>query len=72
MLSTKILTNNNKRIRNCLKKIIKKARWVIMEEPSSRHLIEAFKKVNTKIPEVDENDGFQRSCFDSSQNERSK
>ena len=47
-------------------------RWVKMDEPSSCNLIGMIKKVYTKLPEVDENDGFQRSCFDSSQNERCK
>ena len=43
-----------------------------MDELPSCFLIRLIIEVNTKIPEVDENDGFQRSCFDSSQNERSK
>ena len=43
-----------------------------MDEPSSCNLIRTFKKSNTKILEVHENDGFQKSCFDSSQNERCK
>ena len=42
-----------------------------MDEPS-RGLNKKAKNKHTKLPEVDDYDGFQRGCFDSHQSKRCK
>ena len=43
-----------------------------MDEPPSWVVNKIFEKKYTKLLEVDENDRFQGSCFDPSQNKRCK